>query len=195
MMLRRTLVIVTTLLTLMIGAAGPATAAGNSRGVNNYVESDNSNPKRQMAHDNVAVVTDGDGTVDAENIAAARSHDCTGCRTLALAVEVVLVPVTPTTSAPHNAAVAWNERCSYCNTYAGAWQYVVQTGGPTRLTESGMARVDSLADQMQKVLRSGKDFPTIDAQIGQLATQMWAAVNQDLARQGGAPSGREYKDN
>jgi hypothetical protein len=192
MMLRRTLVIVTTLVALVVGMANPA--AAGTRGVNNYVEADNASPRRQMVRDNVAVVTDADGDVNAENIAAARSHDCTGCRTLAVAVEVVLVPVTPTRSAPVNIAYALNERCSSCATYAGAWQYAVQTGGVRRLGGKAMDKIENLAEQIEEVARSGQDFPTIDAQLDSLTSQIWDTVNQDVVRQGGTPNGTPEKN-
>ncbi|MDQ1373239.1 MAG: putative peptide zinc metalloprotease protein [Actinomycetota bacterium] len=189
MFLRRTLVVLTTVITFVLGAAHPALADSDT---NNYVQSDNSSPAQQMAKSRVMVATSGKD-VTAENVAYSRSHDCTGCRTLAVAVEAVLVPGTPTTFTPKNVAVALNERCSSCATFAAAHQYVVQTGGPRKLSDSAEAKVERIGAQIRAVTNSGADFPTIDQQIDDLANQLWAVVNQDITAHGGHPSGTPTK--
>src|SRR5436853_7888293 len=43
---------------------------------------------------------------EADNLAQAYSHDCTDCRTVAVAIQVVFVRKTPSTFTPQNVAVA-----------------------------------------------------------------------------------------
>lgn len=188
-MFRRCLAVLCTSFALVLSAAAPAGASP----VDNHVEADNANPRREMARSEVVVVTDGGRSVDAENIAAARSHDCTGCRTLAVAVEAVLVPGDPETVAPVNLAAAWNERCTSCATFAAAHQYVVQTNGPRSLSRAAQKQAADIGRRVRAVTRSGADFPTIDAQLDQLANELWQVVNDDIVAQGGTPSGTPTK--
>ena len=68
------------------------------------------------------------GKVETENRAYAVAQ-CVGCRTLAAAFQLVLVTKPPTILAPQNEAVAVNNECDSCVTWASAKQIVVETGG------------------------------------------------------------------
>jgi putative peptide zinc metalloprotease protein len=67
--------------------------------------------------------------VDQQNVAVAYSS-CTDCRTVAIAIEIVLVDGSPSTVTPENVAVSLNENCSLCTSFAAAYQFVVGTGEP-----------------------------------------------------------------
>jgi hypothetical protein len=199
MHIRRVLFAVMTVGAVVLSSAAPAHAATaaattGTRPVDNTVVADNSNPSGQLARSNVKVVTDADGKVDSQNFAYSRSHDCTGCRTLAAAVEVVLIPNSPSQFAPVNAAVALNERCSFCQTFAAAYQYVVQTGGPTALGATARNQIASISSKISRSVASGKSFPEIDSELDQLTAQLWTVVNNDITAQGGTPSGTPEKN-
>ena len=72
--------------------------------------------------------------VDNENAAVAYAS-CTECRTTAIAVQIVFVVGSPETVTPVNLAVAYNDGCTLCQTFATAFQFVVgiedETGGLT----------------------------------------------------------------
>jgi putative peptide zinc metalloprotease protein len=92
------------------------------------------------------------GVVDEDNHAWALAS-CTDCETVALAFQVVLVWNDPDIVVPHNQAVAYNEQCSYCLTYASATQIVLGFDGPVRFTAEGRQRLSEL----YRTLRSLED--------------------------------------
>ena len=83
------------------------------------------------------------GVVDEDNHAWALAS-CTDCETVALAFQVVLVWNDPNIVVPHNQAVAYNDQCSYCLTYASATQIVLGFDGPVRFTDEGRRRLNEL---------------------------------------------------
>lgn len=90
--------------------------------------------------------------VDETNLAVAYSS-CTSCRTTAIAIEIVLVEGTPTTFTPTNAAIAVNYKCTLCNTFAAAYQFVVQGTGPMRFTHQAMRELRAI----RKAIRDLED--------------------------------------
>lgn len=60
------------------------------------------------------------------NQAFSYSHDCTGCRSVTIAFQVILVEGSPKVVAPENYATAYNVSCTGCVTEAFARQLVVQ---------------------------------------------------------------------
>ncbi|MFN2471431.1 MAG: hypothetical protein ABR583_10705 [Gaiellaceae bacterium] len=67
--------------------------------------------------------------VDETNAAVAYSS-CESCRTVAIAIEIVLVTGNPSVVTPTNLAIAINENCNLCTAFAAAYQIVIGTGGP-----------------------------------------------------------------
>jgi putative peptide zinc metalloprotease protein len=74
--------------------------------------------------------------VDQQNVAVAWSK-CDSCQTTAIAIEIVLVSGTPSTVAPVNLALAVNESCTLCDTFASAYQFVINADGPMKFTHEG----------------------------------------------------------
>jgi hypothetical protein len=62
--------------------------------------------------------------VDNTNAAIAYSS-CEKCRTTAIAIQIVLVVGSPDTVTPTNAAIAINENCTLCQSFATAFQFVI----------------------------------------------------------------------
>jgi hypothetical protein len=117
------------------------------------------------------------------NVARADSTDCTDCRTVAVAVQAVLVKGNPQTQEPKNAAIAINQNCVGCTTYAFASQYVVATERRTVLTDRGRDRIAALRDQIGMAAQSNLSPDDLNARLRELAAQFRAAIDADLARQ------------
>jgi hypothetical protein len=117
------------------------------------------------------------------NVARADSTDCTGCRTVAVAVQAVLVKGNPQTQEPKNFAIALNENCVSCTTYAFAYQYVVATEERTVLTYRGRERVATLREQIDTAAHSDLSPDDLNVRLRELAAEFRAAVDADLARQ------------
>jgi putative peptide zinc metalloprotease protein len=104
-----------------------------------------------------AVRYDKDGTVDETNTASAVAS-CLDCRTVALAFQVVLVVGNANVVTPQNVAVAVNDQCQACLTYASATQLVIGVDGLTRLTDTGT----------RNVLKAFADIAALRAHLDQL---------------------------
>jgi putative peptide zinc metalloprotease protein len=100
--------------------------------------------------------------VDESNSALAHST-CDGCRTVAIAFQVVIVQGRPSTVIPDNAAIAVNEGCTGCSALALAYQFVVGKGEPTTITSRGRKQLAAVGDDLLRLERSYKDLT--DAEI------------------------------
>jgi putative peptide zinc metalloprotease protein len=88
------------------------------------------------------------GVVDQTNSAYALAS-CTDCQTVALAFQVVLVRGDADVVVPENTAVAFNDQCVECLTYASATQIVLGVDGPTRFTAEGRQRLAVLYQSLR----------------------------------------------
>ncbi len=88
--------------------------------------------------------------VDETNTAVAYSS-CTSCSTTAIAIEIVLVEGSPSTFTPVNQAVAVNYLCNLCNTFAAAYQFVVQSSGPVHFTDEGMRELRAIRRAIRRL--------------------------------------------
>jgi putative peptide zinc metalloprotease protein len=82
---------------------------------------------------------------------------CTGCRTVAVAFQVVLVVGQANVVVPENVAVAVNYACVQCVTQALATQLVVTLSGP--LGEESMARLAALWEEIAAFGETIDDIP------------------------------------
>jgi hypothetical protein len=127
------------------------------------------------------------------NVARADSTDCTDCRTVAVAVQAVLLKGSPHTAEPKNVAIAINENCVGCTTYAFAYQYVVATDDRVVLTYRGRVRVATLREQIDAAAHSDLSPDDLNARLRELAAEFRAAIDADLARQDVDVEGREIE--
>lgn len=177
--------------------ASPAFAAGGDIVFthNNLVEVTNSNSAQPAVGTGVALAYDGPGAaVTDENLAYAQSSDCTGCRTVAVAVQVIVVAGSPSNFQPQNAAVAVNSSCNSCQTFAYAHQYVVQMTHPfvySSAYQAAAAQVERISWQIYSVAHSGEDFATMSSQLDQLSLQYFTTVDRALQSQTNGDSGHE----
>src|SRR3954452_21639772 len=107
---RRILILLSTLAAAaaLAGAAGSTTP--DSEGPSNIViaETTGTNAVQVRTNLDFAFVRPTDSGAD--NLAEAYSHDCTDCRTVAVAIQVAFVRRTPSTFSPENVGIAFNER-------------------------------------------------------------------------------------
>lgn len=122
--------------------------------------------------------------VDNANAAVAVSADCSGCRTVAVALQVVLVEGQASTIAPENYAIALNQNCTGCETMAAAYQYVVTTGGNVRFTAEGNQAMAEIEAEIRDVAASELSLPQIDASLDGLVDRYWTVVDEQLAEVG-----------
>lgn len=102
--------------------------------------------------------------VESTNVAVAYSS-CTDCRTVAIAIQVVLVMGDVDTATPENVAIAINEACTACETLAAAYQFVLGTGGPVRFTKAGRR-------QIHEIRRALRRLGTQDLPLSEIASRL-----------------------
>ena len=88
------------------------------------------------------------GDVDAQNTAVAYSS-CTDCRTVAVAIQIILIADDVGTVTPENEAVALNFDCTECETLARAFQFVYGDGEELEFTKEGKKRLHDLKKRVQ----------------------------------------------
>jgi putative peptide zinc metalloprotease protein len=117
--------------------------------------------------------------VDQTNAAVAYSS-CVDCKTTAIAIQILLVEGSPSTYTPANAAVAINENCSSCQTFAAAYQFVVQTNGPVRFTKQGWRQIHLIRKGL-KELEDGNLSPAeLDARLKELMGRLDTVLRTQL---------------
>jgi len=126
--------------------------------------------------------------VDEHNSAYAHST-CDGCRSVAIAFQVVVVQRRPSTVTPENVALALNEGCTGCSSLAIAHQFVVGKGEPARLTARGRKQLLAVGDDLLRLERSYEEHTDaeIQARADVDAAKVRAILDDELrpARAGG----------
>jgi putative peptide zinc metalloprotease protein len=107
------------------------------------------------------------GDVDATNTAVAFAS-CEECRTVAVAIQVVLVTGDPDSVSLENESVAINYQCTECETLAAAYQIVFAGGDDVRFTPEGKRRLRELARQVRELERN-QDEMTLQEVANELA--------------------------
>jgi hypothetical protein len=177
--MRRKLTILTTLVAL---ALGPGAAVADWTGPNNVVNAETTGTGVTDVHSKLKRGSYGGDNLQSENVASAYSHDCTDCRTVAVAVQTVFVTGNPSTSEPKNVAVALNERCVRCTTFAYAYQYVVSTDGAVHLDGETRADIRRLRREIRGVAESDLAPPDMDARLQDLTDELKAEIDTGLNR-------------
>lgn len=153
----------------VVGVA-PATAQGNSAPSNDAVAV-NTKDGRSVFKLAFSVRSIMSSTAAPENAAVAYAS-CTDCQTVAIAVQVVFVIGSPDYFAPENVAIAINEECTFCDTLATAYQFVVQSSVPVRLTRDGKQQLHDIFKALQDLDGSGLTALEIQAKVDELMQQM-----------------------
>jgi len=172
-------------------AFGPAAALAEAQGggANNFVLATTTADGSDMARSGLQTALVGGDTLASSNIADAEAHDCTGCRSVAVAVQAVFNTGDASTVAPSNAAVASNANCTSCGSFAYAYQYVVTTAGPVRLSPAGRAEIQADRDAIAAAAASGLPFDQLDARLQGLTAEFKADVDRELVLAGNPGTG------
>jgi hypothetical protein len=180
----RRLIAVLTALGLFIGAPGVVLAQDDDpgNGPDLVVKVDNSTDSTMRAKGRLkAGWTDSD-TVESTNFAYATAHDCTGCEARAAALQVVIFVGKPSTFTPQNVALAVNQNCHFCGSFAYAYQYMVQTDRRVWLSDRARDQIDSLKEEARDDVRADLPYSQIDANLADVARRFRAVVDGEVAR-------------
>ena len=180
--IRRSIPLATVALVVATMAGAIAVTTGNSG--NQSVVLVNKQDGKAESRSGYQTAKNMSDTIDNQNAAAATSADCTGCRTVAVAVQVVLAENDPSTVTPANIALAINQNCTGCETAAFAYQYVITTRGPSHFSPDGNQTIANLRRQIEAVADSGAPLFEIDARLDALVDQMWSTVDSELVETG-----------
>ena len=119
-------------------------------------------------------------TTVAPGNAAVAIASCTDCQTVAIAIQVVFVIGSPTTFSPENAAIAINVECSLCDTLATAFQFVVQSSVPVRLTPDGHHELHDIRKALKELDDSGLDSIAMRDEVRELMDRLAAVLASDV---------------
>ena len=174
---------------------GPPDGAGGGGNVNNEVVVINTVDGRAADRAGFGVARVVGSDVHNQNAAAATSS-CDDCRTVAVAAQAVIIQRTDaTTIAPKNFAIAINQSCTSCETFAAAYQYVFTTDGLVRFDAGLAQKLSGLQGQIRAVAgNESLSFPEMEARIDGLVEQMWSLVRSELVAVGVQGTGRGTKD-
>ena len=157
----RTLTLLVLTVALALATSAPALAeSGTGTAADNEAVAVNGEDGESLFRVAFSIRRVNGDVVDDSNLAYAYAS-CDACRTLAAAIQVVLVMSAPNVVVPLNEAVAVNYRCTDCETAALAYQHVLSSGGPVRFTSTGNARIAEIRREFRALERS--DLPLVDA--------------------------------
>lgn len=169
--------------------------ADDGGGPNNIVQVRNHDDGATRIKSKVKVSEDPNDDVEDGNAAIAYAS-CTDCRTIAAAIQVVIVESpNVTTYQPQNGAVAVNENCTRCATFAFARQIVLTPYHHVELSGDTRRQIHDAGEEAERIVESNADFPTMSAQLKDLATRLAATVQADIDQQSThAPSRDDRED-
>ena len=175
--------------------AGITPPGGGGGNINNEVVVVNTVDGRSADRARVGVARVTGHVANNQNAAAATSS-CSDCRTVAVAAQAVIIQRTDaTTISPRNYAIAINQSCVRCETFAAAYQYVFTTDGLVRFSAGAEQKLAGFEGQIRQVAGDGSlSFPEMEAKIDGIVAKMWSLVASELEAVGVQGSGRALKD-
>jgi len=193
-MRRGTHLLLATALSCAVVLAGTGFAAGDTAagGANNVVLVSNSLDNTPVARSKLAVAHDRAPTVANANIASASSTNCTGCRTVAVAMQLVVVEGSPQDFEPANVATATNGNCSSCQTYAFAYQYVVQPAQVVYLGADAQRALHAIRDQAEAIASSNDTYAEMKVELDAVFAQFVETANEGFRAAGAPAIGHEF---
>ncbi|MEA2843367.1 MAG: putative peptide zinc metalloprotease protein [Actinomycetota bacterium] len=119
------------------------------------------------------------GDVNPSNAAVAYSS-CTDCKTVAAAIQVVLVSDAGSVE-PENLSLAINYQCSECETLAAAYQFVFADGQEVEFTKEGKERLHDLKKRFQDLKhRDDLTLEQLAAEISAIAAEVAEVVDTEV---------------
>jgi putative peptide zinc metalloprotease protein len=125
--------------------------------------------------------------VDESDVAVAHAS-CEDCRTVAVAIQVVLVMSDPSVVTPENIALAVNQECVSCETLASAYQYVLGTDGAVRFDAEGNRELAEIRHALVELRKSSAAMTVqqIQAEVDLLVDELHAVLDEHLVAVGSA---------
>jgi hypothetical protein len=166
---------------LVGGAVSAAERGGSGRAVTNSATA-TANARRTKDSD-VSFDTDRmDGRrINVVNSAKSLSVSCTGCKAVAIAVQIVLAEGSVSSVVASNSALAENRDCTLCDTTALAYQFVIAPG--TRdvwLTAQGRLALVSIEWRLRALAQSGKPGDQITNESNALISEVLYVLSTEL---------------
>ncbi|MBV8297138.1 MAG: hypothetical protein JO085_09895 [Acidimicrobiia bacterium] len=195
MRIRLAIAAVVTLLGVLGLAVQPAYAwvySGDENG-NNIVQVQNTKDNSTRAFSLAAVTGNPGSTVGNQNTAYATASG-TGNRTVATAIQVLIVEGNPTNYQPQNLAVALNNQCTSCQTFAYANQVILQPHHQVNLSNDAQNQLNRLNYQAFETSWSSEPFPQMSADLDNITNQMVAIVQGEIQKNGPAASEQDNRN-
>jgi putative peptide zinc metalloprotease protein len=185
-MKRPVLIVLATLVALAFAGARPAPAHAQD----NTAVAINLRDGAEIFRLAFKIVRVNQDVVDQTNAAVAFAS-CTECRTVAVAIQAVLVFSDPSVVTATNLALAYNVDCTGCETFASAYQWVFTTGGPVHFTAEGKRKIAEIRRRLRELLRSDLSIAEIQVQLGALVEEFEAVLATELVPAGKAGKASE----
>ena len=177
-------------LTVALVAGGPwgaASAAEGGRAIESSAVAEAAAPGAHLARSSLDLVFAPGGRVRATNFAVAHSS-CDGCRSVAASVQVVVVRDKGTDVDAGNAALAFNEACTSCESLADAHQVVLVVGPRTTLAGWVQQAEVRLRAELADLVASDLPLAELQLRIDALAGQLLDVAQAALTEHGSARS-------
>jgi putative peptide zinc metalloprotease protein len=121
-------------------------------------------------------------TIAPENSAFAYAS-CTDCRTVAVAVQVILVVGPVHDARPANSAVAVNYMCLRCETFAYANQVLIPVEHDLELSDEAEEQIAQLRGRIAAISASSETFDEMSAELNALTQQLVNVIQDDIRTQ------------
>lgn len=122
--------------------------------------------------------------VDNANAAIAYSS-CENCRTTAIAIQIVLVVGSPDTVVPENLALAINENCTLCQSFATAFQFVIGVKDESvELTPAGKRELRQILREFRALKHDDLTLEEFDARTTALGNRIRQVLKTQLVSRG-----------
>jgi hypothetical protein len=178
-------------LTAALVAGGPWGAAsaadGGGRSIDSSAVAEATAPGTRLARSSLDLVFVPGGRVHATNFAVAHSS-CDGCRSVAASVQVVVVRDKGTDVDAGNAALAFNQACSSCESLADAHQVVLVVGPRTTLAAWVHQAVQGLRAELADLVARDLPLAELQVRIDALADRLQDVAQSALTEHGSARS-------
>jgi hypothetical protein len=171
------------------GPWGAASAAeGSGRSIDSSAVAEAAGvPGAHLARSSLDLVFVPGGRVHATNFAVAHSS-CDGCRSVAASVQVVVVRDKGTDVDAGNAALAFNQACSSCESLADAHQVVLVVGPRTTLAGWVQQAVQGLRAELADLVARDLPLAELQVRIDVLADRLQDVAQSALTEHGSARS-------
>jgi hypothetical protein len=174
-------------------AAAPGSFSNNAHGV---AIADNTalahaNPVQRTAFDDSFTVHQYGAVFAAAayNQATANSSSCSAaepCRSVALSFQIITMAGENIHLNAQNHSRATNYHCADCQTFAGAYQFIVSTPNPFTLSSTAQRQLAEIHRKLDALGRSKDSIASVQAQADSLAAQVTAILKAGAAT---APKG------